>query len=380
MKTYEYLKKQEGNFLRVFNDIVSLESPSNDKSLNDKLADYLENLFNSVCKVQRISQKDCGDNLRIEFSPKDHSDNGQIMILCHMDTVWDKGEIEKRPFTVEGNKILGPGVYDMKFGIVQAFFAIKAIAELNISIKNKVVVYINSDEETGSHYSSDYLKKEALDSKCVIVLEPSEESGFAKTERKGMFIYNLKCFGKSAHAGAFHQDGASAIKELANKILEIEALTDYTERVTSNVGIISGGSRVNVIPDQASASIDIRYPTIKKGLEIERFMNNLKPSVTGTSIELTLTNQRPPLEKNEGNQKLYQFVLRASDKLGLPMGEISVGGLSDGNTTSALGIPTIDGMGAIGSNSHSLDEFVSADKIIERVLLLTTLIEELNSF
>jgi glutamate carboxypeptidase len=376
MSLAQYMEEQREEFLKIFKDIVSLESPTHDKKLNDTLADYLQNLFERIAKVERIPQEKCGDNLRIEYG----SGSETILLLCHMDTVWDEGEVAKRPFTLEGDKILGPGVYDMKFGIVQAFFTLKALQENNITIPHKIVLYINSDEETGSFFSKEFIRKEASKSKCVIVLEPSEETGFAKTQRKGMVQYELLCHGKSAHAGAFHQDGISAVKELAHQILAIENMTDYEKGITANVGIIQGGTRNNVIPDKARATIDFRFHTQSQGEEISKNLENLVPKVKGAKIETKVLLFTPPFEKNEGNQRLYHFVKKAAETLGIPMGEISAGGLSDGNTTSALGIPTIDGMGAIGLNSHALDEFVQADKINERVLLLIHTLITLNNF
>lgn len=374
MDILRYIENQKPNFIKILKDIVTLESPTLNKDLNDLLADYLEKLFLEIGSVSRIKQEKCGDNLRIEFGRGEHS----ILILCHMDTVWDKGEIIKRPFKIIDNKIIGPGVYDMKFGIVQAFFCLKTIIENKIDLNCKVIIYINSDEETGSFYSEDYIKEEAIKSKSVIVLEPSEESGYAKTQRKGMANYTLSCYGKSAHSGAFHQDGRSAIKELAKKILEIENLTDYKIGITSNVGIISGGKRVNVVPDEAVAHMEFRFKTKEQWKKIAHFMKNLKPVIPDIKMKVTLDMEKPPLEKTKENQWLYKQVQKASANIGIPMGEISAGGLSDGNATSYLGIPTIDGMGAIGMNSHSVDEYVRADKITERIYLLLATLKEID--
>lgn len=371
-----YLKSQESQFLDVFEKIVTLESPTCDKQLNDLLATHLENLFQEIGKVKRIPQQHVGDNLKIEFGEGEE----QILILCHMDTVWDKGEVSKRPFHIDGNQIKGPGVYDMKFGIVQAFYAFKAIKECAVSLSNRIVLYINSDEETGSKHSETLIAAEAKKSKCVLVLEPSEESGYAKTERKGMVNYRLTCHGKSAHAGAFHQDGISAVREIAHQILAIESLTNYQEGITANVGIVKGGSRPNVIPDCAEVTVDFRYKKIEQARSVHQFMNNLKSHISGTSFNLEILIEKAPFEKNEQNQRLYRYVQKAAERLNHPMGEISAGGLSDGNITSVLGIPTIDGMGAIGSHSHSLDEYVQRDTIIERTLLLITVLKELNHF
>ena len=379
MQISEYSKNCMDGFVKIFKEIVERESPSQNKELCDKLADYLEELFSEFAEVTRIKQEKVGDNLRIEFG-KACEEGKQILILCHLDTVWDKGTIDGWSFKQSNNKITGPGVYDMKFGIVQAYFTFKGLIETNTKLKNKVVLYINSDEEIGSLHSTEFIVKEAKKSSCVLLLEPSEESGFAKTQRKGMFNYKIEVHGKSAHAGAFHKDGVSAIKELSAKILQIEALTNYEMGTTANVGVLRGGNKVNVISEYAEAECEVRFDKMEEANRVENFMNSLSPENKGAILKIIQTEKKMPFVKTEGNIRLYEVFKKTTQKLGQPSGEIFVGGLSDGNTTSCLGIPTIDGLGAIGSHAHSRDEYISVDKICDRVELLMEMLIELENF
>ncbi len=292
-----------------------------------------------------------------------------------MDTVWDEGQL---PFKIEGNKAYGPGIFDMKGGAIQAIWAVKALQDLNIKLDKKVVFLFNSDEEIGSPTSRPIIEEEAKKSKVVLVAEPPEENtGALKTARKGLGIFQLKVKGVAAHAGNHHDQGINALEELAHQILYLQSLTDYSLGSTVSVGVARGGTRCNVVPAEAYAEIDFRVTKVSEAERLEKLIRGLTPKLKGTSLEITGEVNRPPMERTAITGQLVEKAQKIAQNLGYELTETSVGGGSDGNFTAALGIPTIDGLGAFGAGPHAEHEHIIIDELPRRTALIAHLLQEL---
>lgn len=371
----DYCRGQESWLLETIETLVRLESPTNDKAAVDRcgveLADRLAALGG---RVRRVASTRAGDHLRAEFG----SGTGQVLILGHFDTVWDVGQIARMPLRRDGDKLFGPGVFDMKTGIAMGMLATRAVLELAPPAKRLVMLW-STDEETGSQTSRGLIEAEAARSEAVLVLEPALPGGALKTSRKGCGEYDLVVHGVSAHAGVDPSKGVSAIRELARQVLAIETLHDLERGVSLNVGIISGGSRVNVVPEQARARIDARAPTAADAGRVDAAIRALTPHLPGARLEISGGFGRPPMERTEGVAKLYALAQAAAADLGTTIDEGSTGGGSDGNFCAALGIPTLDGLGAIGDGAHALHEHVVVPALVPRTALIAALLVRLSS-
>lgn len=368
----EYLQGQHDQMVNMLQLVVELETPSTSKTALDKFVDFLAKHFETInAKVEIIKQEKAGNHLLASWG----SGKEQILVLCHMDTVWPLGEIIKRPFRIEEDKAFGPGIFDMKGGLVQAFFALKAISQLGVKVSKKIVFLCTSDEETGSITSRPFIEEEALKSKFVLVLEPGVGSdGAVKLTRKGWGLFDLLVTGKSAHAGNDPEKGVSAIEEISQQIIRLQAMTDYTTGTTVNVGTVHGGTLANVIPNRAEAKIDLRASSQN---ELERATHeilSLEPILKGTSLNVSGKINRPPLEATSKNCELYEKAKGIARELGLELPAKNVGGVSDGNFTSALGVPTLDGIGSIGDGSHALHEHILLSIMVKRSALIAELL------
>lgn len=357
-KILEYTKSKQSNILETLERYVKAESPSNRKDLVDKCGKVLQDIFIELIGIQAevYPQTDVGDHLKFTYGNGDE----QILILCHMDTVWDQGKL---PFRIEGNYAYGPGILDMKGGATQAIWAIKTIKDLGIKLNKKIVFIFNSDEEIGSPTSRTIIEKEALKSSLVLVAEPPSDDGSLKTQRKGVGRFKLQIKGVAAHSGNNHEDGVSAIEELARQIIYLHSLTDYSIGTTVNVGVVKGGSKTNVIAGFAEADIDFRVETLEEGRRMENLIGGLQPRLKGATIELEGRLNRPPMERTASTLELFEKVRKIGQELGLKLTEASAGGGSDGNFTSALGIPTLDGLGALGAGPHAELEHIVIDQL-----------------
>ena len=369
----KYLQDKREEIIATLGRVVEMESPSTDKEAVDRLASYLAREFAAVGgDVEVVRQERYGDHLRISWGQGED----QILVLCHMDTVWPVGEIERRPFRIEGDKAYGPGVFDMKGGLVQTLFALKALRELGRVPKHRVVVLCNSDEEIGSPSSRPLIEAEARRSKYVLVAEPAvPPDGALKTWRKGVGFFRLEIEGKSSHAGADPEKGVSAVEELAHQVLYLHGLTDYEKGSTVNVGVVAGGTRSNVVAARAEAEIDLRVMNEAEARRLTEAILNLKPVLTGTTLRVTGGMNRPPMERAARNVALYERAAELGRELGLTLKEAGSGGGSDGNFTAALGIPTLDGVGAVGDGSHAVHEHVIVDTLVPRTALMARLME-----
>jgi glutamate carboxypeptidase len=361
---------------------VNMDSPSTDKALNDQMIDWYEALFVQLTngRVERVKNEEFGDRLVCSIGPVQGA-RKRILILGHCDTVWPAGEATRRPFMIEGNHAYGPGVYDMKAGLLQAMYGIKALMDLGRLPQDKeIVLLINSDEEIGSSTSRAHIEEEARKSDVVLVLEPPmEPMGALKTWRKGNGTFKLKVEGRAAHSGVSPELGVSAIKEMALQIQQLYELEDQALGTTLNVGIVQGGIGYNVVPPEAEAMIDVRIATIQEAARIERALQEKTSNHPEAKVSVTGSIRRPPMERTQAIAALYQLAVQvASEELpGLDLQEAGTGGCSDGNFTAACGIPTLDGLGASGDYAHSPKEYVRIDQIPKRTALLAGLIEKL---
>jgi glutamate carboxypeptidase len=296
------------------------------------------------------------------------------MLVGHTDTVWPVGTVERMPVSLDGNVLRGPGAFDMKGGLTQMVFALRAIHELGLDLSVSPVVFVNSDEEVGSFESARWIRMLARRSDRAMIVEPGVgPTGRIKTARKGIGQFNITVTGISAHTGLEPEKGASAINEMAHLVLALHALTDMERGITVNVGMITGGSRPNVVAPLSTAVVDVRVPTMVVGREIEEAIRTITPTTPGTTIEVEGAVDRPPLERTPRNRVLWRAAERVAGALDLPVEEAAVGGGSDGNTTSEY-TATLDGLGCVGDGAHALHEFVRVDHMARRAALLAGLI------
>jgi glutamate carboxypeptidase len=325
-------------------------------------------------RVTRIEQAERGDHIRAAFG----SGRKQVLILGHIDTVWDVGQLERMPLTEQAGRLHGPGIFDMKAGIAVAMLAVRALQERAGSAWPRLVLLWTTDEEVGSGTSRRVIEEEARSSDAVLVLEPSLPGGAAKTSRKGCGEFELIVHGESAHAGVDPDKGASAVLELAHQILDIASIQDLERGVSVNVGVITGGTRPNVVPHHARASIDVRVPTVDEAARVEQALRRLRPKTPGTWLEIHGAVERPPLERSAAVLRLYGMARDVARALGQDLAEGGTGGGSDGNFTAALGVPTLDGLGPRGAGAHAIHEHVELADLPWRAAFLAALLVRLE--
>ncbi len=391
-KAYEQLRhfrQQQATVLDTIEQLVTLESPSDVKAAVDRLSAVLASRFGELGgKVKIHLAEKFGNHLQVDFLGRElphfsqrtgemgHPRRKPILLLGHMDTVYPVGTISKMPFRVSKGRVCGPGVFDMKAGIALALHAIEALRQWNDgTLPRPVTLLFVSDEEVGSPSSRHLTEKLARQSDAVLVLEPAAGlKGAVKTARKGIGEYTLRVEGVSAHSGLDFEKGHSAVIELSRQILRLSELVDLKRGTTINVGKISGGTRTNVVPAEASAVIDVRVTTKKDADKLHRALMSVRPFDPKCKIKVTGGVNRPPMERKRGTVALYEKAKAVAKELGQALDEASVGGGSDGNFTAALGIPTLDGLGAVGEGAHAAHESVVISELPKRAAFLAGLI------
>lgn len=376
MKRYlNYLRSREENILQMIQQLVEFESPTMDKSRNDRLANIVQDIFVKFTggTAEIIENKNLGNHVLGQVGKGDD----QILIVGHFDTVHPAGTLKENPFKIDNGLAFGPGIYDMKTGIVQAIYALSTLKEMNVLDHKKVVCVFNADEELGSKDSMDLIIQEAKKSKMAFVLEPSfGKEGAIKTVRKGVGSYKITVNGQSAHAGNNPEDGANAIEEMSYQVLKLQKLNNYEKGISVNCGIFNGGTAKNTVPDFAELVVDMRAPSIKDSERLHDYIVNLEPKNPHVTLEVEGHFTRPPMEKSPESGELYQMARDLMFKnCHLPLPEAHVGGASDGNNIAAY-VPTLDGLGAVGSGAHSLDEYIFIEHLVPRTALLAALIEQ----
>ena len=375
----DHLYAQQNAMTRTLERAVMLESPTDERHAVNTVADFFAQEFQGLgANVERLPEEAFGDHLRITWGDGDR----QILLLGHMDTVWPLGETEKRPFHVQQDDAgatvaTGPGIFDMKGGLVIGLYAVAAMRQLDLRPAHRLVFLLNSDEEVGSPTSREHIEAEAERSEAALVLEPSRE-GALVTWRKGVGRFELEIQGQASHSGAAHQQGVSALEEMAHQILRLEAMTDYDRGTTVNVGVAQGGSVVNVRPASAWASIDLRVTTAQEGKRMTKAIQNLKPVDPRTSLIVSGGMNRPPWEPSPQGDALFDRARRVGQSLGLDLFPAGTGGGSDGNFTASLGVPTLDGLGVIGNDAHALTEWIDLNSLPRRAALLAELLMDLG--
>jgi glutamate carboxypeptidase len=372
-----YFQKRQKEIVETIRQLVELESPSDVKQSVDRVGTVLASRFGELGGGVRFHKDEkFGKHLQIDFRPRGNKSK-PVLLLGHMDTVYPIGTISKMPCRVSKGRVWGPGVLDMKSGIALAFHVVEAMLEWDEGkLPRPLTLLLVSDEEVGSTSSRPITEKLALEAAAVLVLEPAYGlHGAVKTARKGVGEYTLRITGVAAHSGLDLEKGHSAIIELAHQILEISKLVDSAHGITLNVGKINGGTRVNVVAATACASIDVRVTSSKDAAEIERQLTALRPFNPKCSISISGRINRPPLERTASVANLYHKAREVAEGLGLDLAEAAVGGGSDGNFTAALGVPTLDGLGAVGEGAHAEHESVVIEELPRRAALLAGLIE-----
>lgn len=370
-----YCRREREWQLEALEALVRLESPSTDKAAVDRCGGELARRLEALgARVERLAQASRGDHLRAAFGD---GAAPPILLLGHFDTVWEVGAIERMPFHVDAGRLHGPGVFDMKAGVATALAAVRALDALGERLPHVVMLW-TADEEIGSHTSRALIEAEARRSAAVLVLEPSLPGGAMKTARKGCGEFEIVVKGVAAHAGIDPGTGASAIHELAHQIVALGALQDVDRGISVNVGVISGGTRSNVVAPEARATVDVRVPTGEDGRRIERALLSLQPRSRRTSIQVTGAVGRPPLERTAGVIRLYEMARDVARGLGRELGEGSTGGGSDGNFTAALGVPTLDGLGPQGDGAHAVHEHVLVEDLPWRAAFVAALLVRLG--
>ena len=350
--------------------LVRLESPSTDKAAVYRCGAALAVMLAAAgADVQRVVQGERGDHLLARIP----GDGDPVMLLGHFDTVWPLGTLERMPLRRDGDRLHGPGTFDMKAGIAIALAAMRALRELQVA-HFPIHMLWTTDEEIGSGTSRPAIEREARACQAVFVLEPALPGGALKTARKGCGEFEMVVHGVAAHAGLDPGKGASAIHELASLIGAIERLQDLPSGISVNVGVISGGSRPNVVAEEARAIIDARAPTRQAAETIESALRNLQPGRAGTRLTISGGFERPPMERTPASRELFARARAVASSLGRELGEGSAGGGSDGNFTAALGVPTLDGLGAVGDGAHAAHEHVELSSLAWRAALLAGLL------
>ncbi|MBC8438255.1 MAG: M20 family metallopeptidase [Deltaproteobacteria bacterium] len=368
----QYIKTRHENFLSDFKTIVNIDSSSDNKSGIEKVARFFEKRFARIGLDTEILF--LGDKkvpcLYAEHRPSKKSFD--IMFLGHMDTVFPTGEVEKRPFSITGNRAFGPGVCDMKGGLLVVLHVLETLKHEGILDSLSVCVAFNGDEETGSHASRDWIMSTAKKSLQTFVFEPCRPGYRFVLQRKGGGWFQIIVKGQEAHAGADPEKGINAVVELAHQIVKINQLNQNEMQTSVHVTVISGGDKVNIIPNMAKASVDVRILKLEEKERIETYFKNLPEHtyLKGAQIKVQGHIDRPPMEPGDGTRKLWELIRSTGEQMGLQMESISTGGCSDGNYTSAAGAPTIDGMGIVGANSHRADEYAELDSIDNMVGLV----------
>jgi glutamate carboxypeptidase len=374
-----YFKERRDEIVSTIRDLVEIESPSDNKTAVDEVAEAIAHKFSQLGGEVRFHRaNDFGSHLQVNFGGKSAK---PVLLLGHYDTVYPLGTLANMPCRAVHNRLTGPGVLDMKSGIALMLHALAGLQEWrgkgqNSELPRPVTVFLVSDEEVGSNSSRAITESLAKKAAAVLVLEPSYgPQGAAKTARKGVGEYLVKVTGKAAHAGLDFQKGVNAILELARQIEKISSFTDLKKGLTVNVGIVSGGSRTNVVPAEAAVKVDVRIARMKDAAGIDKKMRSLRPFNRKCKIVITGGINRPPMERTAGVAALYAQAAAVARELGWKLGEAAVGGGSDGNFTAALGIPTLDGLGGVGDGAHAAHEHILISELPRRAALLAGLIE-----
>lgn len=373
-----YATEKKADIIALIRELVECESPTDSPEAVDRFVDLLIERTRDIASAKTVKSKSSGKHLRLEFKLPGRKKAGQILGLGHSDTVWPIGTLNTMPCRQAKGRLWGPGVLDMKSGLAFFIYAARALQALDVPVRYKAVLLVVSDEETGSRTSRAITEGEAKRSNCVLVLEPGTGlTGKLKTARKGVGIYTIHVEGRASHAGVDFANGASAIIEAARQVEKITQFTNLQRGTTVNPGLISGGTRTNVIAAEARIDVDVRVARLKDATPLERKFRSLRPIDKRCKVHIEGGLNRPPMERTPAIANLFFKAKEIGAEMGVEIEESSTGGGSDGNFTAALGVPTLDGLGGVGEGAHARNESILIDRIPDRIALLAGLLSGL---
>ena len=363
--------------LEAIRALVERETKSRAAAQLDEIAHFVATQLREMGgETTLISQPGYGTHLRAKFNFAHDPRVPHVLVIGHLDTVWPIGTLARLPFrvTAEG-RAHGPGIFDMKAGIATVIEALRTLVTQELPTKRPITLLLTCDEEIGSKTSRLLIEEEAQNAAAALVLEPPVPGGIVKTGRKGIGTFTIRALGRAAHAGLDPRQGVNAIVELAHQTLRLAALNDHAQGISVSVGVINGGTGINVIPAEAEAKVDVRFWTPEDGARIVNMIRSLQPVLDEAQLEITGGINRPPMPRSEANVWLYEHARELAAELGFPLDDAVVGGGSDGNFTAALGVPTLDGLGVDGAGAHAEHEHIIISDLPRRAALLTRLLQ-----
>jgi len=368
---FRHVEKKEGWIRDALRELVQQESPSEDRLAVNAAIRLVERLAREHgVRAKRHRQNQFGDVLELRFGPS-RTKQKPVLLLGHLDTVWPIGTLARMPWRETDGRYWGPGVLDMKAGVVMALAALNTLREMKLA--RPATLLLNSEEEVGSPISRAITERLALESAAVLVLEPAQGLAY-KTARKGVGQYHVQVTGVGAHSGVDFERGHSAVLELAKLVQTISGFTDLTRKLTVNCGVIAGGTRSNVVASSAYTEVDVRIAKASDAASVQKLFRGLKVSDPKCKLTITGGINRPPMERKAGTIALFKKARALAAELGFVLEEAATGGGSDGNFTAALGVPTLDGMGAVGDGAHAAHESVVIEHLVPRTALLAAMI------
>jgi glutamate carboxypeptidase len=369
------LEPRRQEMVDLLGRLVRIESPSDDRAGLDRFADQLEALFGELGSIERLEPANAERGRHLRLTVNGTNAAAHAVALCHYDTVWSTGTLERIPFSVDAEGVArGPGCFDMKGGIVVLYFALQALRARGLLPRRRLQVLFTSDEEVGSPTSRSVIEQTASGAAMAYVLESPLPGGTLKTARKGTGDYFVRIAGRAAHAGVEPQKGISATQELAHQILALHALNDYASGTTVNVGVVHAGTRPNVVAAEAEAHVDVRVETLAEAARIDTAIRGLKPQLPGAILDIDGGLNRPPMERSPAMAALFTQAQQIAATMGVELREGSTGGGSDGNFTAAMGVPTLDGLGPEGEGAHAAHEHVLTESFPRRAALVAGLL------
>ncbi len=367
-----YLAKQLPQITDLLTQVVSIESQTHEKAGVDRVGQLIQQrLKNLGAQITVHPQAHVGDHV---VGTWNRGAGAPISLYMHMDTVHPTGSLAKRPIRIEGDRFYGPGSYDMKASHVISLFAMQALIELGQLPQREVRLVFTSDEEIGSDTSKTLIEDLARDAVLSLVMEPALPDGRLKSARKGTGTYKVTARGRAAHAGGAHEQGINAVAELAHQVIKLQSLTDYARGVTFSVGAIRGGGVTNVVPDFAELYVDTRVTTYEDAQWVRKAVYGLQPVLAGSRLEVEGEPDRPPMPCDAGRLETFARIQAIGKELGLDVQHGPSGGGSDASFTAAIGVPTMDGLGAEGDGAHAIDEHVLLHSLPERAALSAAII------
>lgn len=370
-----YFKSQLDPMVALLSELVSIESPTTVKAAVDRMGDrVMRELTELGAKITKHHRTDVGDIIEARWN--EGAAGKPLLFVCHMDTVHPIGEIAKNPVRIADGKLHGPGSYDMKASITSVIWALRGLRDLGVFPKRPIIALMTTDEETGSMDSRELIQQIARDAALAMIMEPALPDGALKTWRKSTANFTVRTYGIAAHAGGAHESGLNAIEEMAHQIIALQRMTNYKVGSTVSVGMITGGTARNTVPDFCEVAVDARAMTVDEMSRMTKLIMSLTPVMPGARVEVDGGFDRPPMERNAVMLETFGKAKEIGAKYGLVLREAGSGGGSDGNYTAALGTPTLDGLGPMGDGAHSEREHIVINTLATSATLLAGIVSD----